>query len=99
MEIIYLLKCDEQNLFKEVKGYWRFPDSILCPVRAYEAIRKAIPAAADAPLFIMPQNRTVNYSIYQSKLREYIQKIGKDPNFIVHIHELKTWFCHVIIRS
>lgn len=50
------------------------PDGILCPVRADRTMCKAITASADAPLFITPQNHLVNYSMYQSKLRYYIQK-------------------------
>ena len=76
----------------------KIPDSILCPVRAYKAICKAIPAAADAPLFIMPQNRTVNYSMYQSKLKEYIQKIGKDPN-IFSSHSFRRGFDTLLFRA
>ena len=76
----------------------KIPDSILCPVRAYKAIPKAIPAAADAPLFIMPQNRTVNYSMYQSKLKEYIQKIGKDPN-IFSSHSFRRAFATLLFGA
>ena len=76
----------------------KIPDSILCPVRAYKAMCKAIPSATDAPLFIMPQNRTVSYSMYQSKLKEYIQKIGKDPNSFSS-HSFRRGFATLLFRA
>ena len=59
--------------------------SILCPVLAYRRMCRAIPANLDSPLFMLPNNKVVTYNMYQSKLKNSIQKIGKDPkNFSSH---------------
>lgn len=74
------------------------PDSILCPVHAYRTMCRAIPASADAPLFITPQKQVVNYNMYQSKLRYYIQKIGKDPT-IFSTHSFRRGFATLLFRA
>ena len=57
----------------------RIKDSILCPVKAYKEMCKSIPASDQSPLFMLPNNRVVSYSLYQSKMRDCIKKIGLDP--------------------
>lgn len=58
----------------------RIRGSILCPVRAYRKMCKAVPAADDSPLFLLPKDKIITYSMYQSKLKECIERIGFDSN-------------------
>ena len=63
----------------------QIPDSILCPVKAYRSMCKAIPAVADSPLFVLSNNKAVNYRLFQSKLKQCIHNIGLDSaNFTSH---------------
>ena len=63
----------------------QIPGSSLCPVKAYREMCKAIPAAIDSPLFVLSNHKVVNYRLYQSKLKQCIQKIGMDPaSFTTH---------------
>lgn len=50
--------------------------SILCPVQAYRKMCEVISASGDSPLFILPNKKLVTYSLFQSKLRSCIDKIG-----------------------
>ena len=60
-------------------------DSVLCPVKAYRLMCKAIPATADSPLFMMRDNKVVYYRHFQAKLKLCIQSIGLNPtNFTTH---------------
>lgn len=58
---------------------FQIKDSILCPVFAYRVMCKAVPAHSDSPLFMLPNNKVITYSLYQSKLRYFIQNVGLDP--------------------
>lgn len=51
-------------------------DSHLCPVRIFRKMCKLIPANSDAPLFLLPNNKVITYSMFQSKFRYCIHKIG-----------------------
>ena len=51
-------------------------DSHLCPVRIFRKMCKLIPAYNDAPLFLLPNNKVITYSMFQSKFRYCIHKIG-----------------------
>ena len=63
----------------------QIPGSSLCPVRAYRLMCDAIPASADSPLCMLPKHKVVNFTLYQSKLKECILKIGLNPeNFTTH---------------
>lgn len=76
----------------------RIPDSILCPVRAYRLMCKAIPASSDAPLFMLPHNTPVNYKMYQSKLRECIQNVGLNPQ-IYSSHSFRRGFATLLFKA
>ena len=53
-------------------------DSILCPVMAYRNMCRVIPAAGDDPLFSLPNNKCVNYALYQARLKGLFEKLGFD---------------------
>lgn len=76
----------------------QIPGSILCPVRAYRIMCKAIPAALDAPLFMLPGKIPVNYRLYQLKLREYIQKVGLNPQ-IFSTHSFRRGFATMLFKA
>ena len=56
------------------------PDSILCPVTAYNAMCSHVKAKSDDPLFSLPNRKYVTYSKFQSKLKELILKLSLDPD-------------------
>ena len=59
--------------------------SVLCPVRAFICMCKAVPATMDAPLFLLPSRKPITYLMFQNKLKSCIKAIGLDPsNFSSH---------------
>ena len=76
----------------------KIPGSILCPVHAYRVMCKVISAAPDAPLFVLPKKKVVNYSMYQSKLKDCIQKIGKDPK-LFSSHSFRRGFASLLFKA
>ena len=76
----------------------RIKHSILCPVLAFKKMCKAVPEAdANFHLFMLSRN-VVAYSPYQSKLREYIEKIGLDPQ-LFSTHSMRRGAATLAFRA
>lgn len=54
-------------------------ESVLCPVKAFKNMCQAIPAHAEAPLFLLPNRKPVTYLMFQNKLKHCIKRIGLNP--------------------
>ena len=77
----------------------RIKHSILCHVSAYKKMCKAVPVVEDdLPLFMLSRNKVVTYSLYQSKLRECIEKIGLDPQ-LFSIHSMRRGAATLAFRA
>lgn len=58
----------------------KIPGSVLCPVKAFTNMCKAVPALPSAPLFSLPKGKCITYYQYQNKLRYFIGKVGLNPD-------------------
>lgn len=76
----------------------KIEDSILCPVRAYKSMCKAVPAQLYSPLFILPNGKPITYNQYQSKLRYFIQNIGLDPKRYSS-HSFRRGFATLLFKA
>ena len=54
--------------------------SILCPVKAYRNMCKAVPSSDDNALFLLPNMSVVTYTQFQNKLRQCVEKVGLNPS-------------------
>ena len=52
------------------------PHSVLCPVSAFKQMCKSVKAKDSDPLFSLPSGKCIIYSLFQTKLRQLIEKIG-----------------------
>lgn len=52
------------------------PLSALCPVSVFKQMCKLVKAKDSDPLFTLPSGKCITYSLFQSKLRYLIEKIG-----------------------
>ena len=58
------------------------PGSVLCPVRAYLSMIKAVPATSKSPAFVIPLSKTlspITYSVFHQVLRKCLAQIGLNP--------------------
>ena len=62
----------------------KIPDSILCPISAYNAMCRKVKAKPEDPLFSLPKGKYITYSHFQIRLRELISKLHLNPDFTVH---------------
>ena len=59
------------------------PDSIFCPVRAYDRMCKLNPISIDSPAFSVCSKRSsvpITYNQLQNKLKQLIRELGINPN-------------------
>ena len=57
----------------------RIPESVLCPVKAFQNMYNLIDIKEDDPLFTLPNKKCIFYKDFQSKLRLLIKAIGLNP--------------------
>ena len=58
----------------------KIPDSILCPISAYNAMCMKVKAKPEDPLFSLPKGKYITYSHFQIRLRELISKLHLNPD-------------------
>lgn len=56
------------------------PDSVLCPVVAYNRMCDSVKAEPDDPLFILPGKSYISYQKFQNKIRNLISLMKLDSN-------------------
>ena len=73
-------------------------DSILCPIKAFKRMCRLIPTSDECPLFVLPNNKVVTYSMFQRKLKFLIQKVGLDP-FKYSTHSFRRGSTTLLFRA
>ena len=56
------------------------PDSILCPVTAFQNMFSKVTIKSDEPLFSLPSKKCIFYREFQLKIKELIDKTGLNPD-------------------
>ena len=57
----------------------RIPESVLCPVKAFQNMYNLVDIKEDDPLFTLPNKKCIFYKDFQSKLMLLIKAIGLNP--------------------
>ena len=57
----------------------RLPESVQCPVKAFQNMYNLVEFKEDDPLFTLPNKKCIFYKDFQSKLRLFIKAIGLNP--------------------
>ena len=56
------------------------PDSIVCPVTAFQNMFSKVNIKSDEPLFSLPSKKCIFYREFQLIIKELIEKIGLNPD-------------------
>ena len=59
---------------------------------------KTVPAHSDSQLVILPNNKVITYSLYQSKLRYFIHNVGLDPT-VYSSHSMRRGGANLLFKA